>query len=99
MVELSEGLCYYCGEKTNDLLSNGSHAIWLSHEDNPGVVVPHHAKCISVRLSIYKKILDRLGLESGANLETVIDAIQETDDSSDSYVSPPRTGSPGWVCR
>ena len=51
MPDMSDGICYYCGKKTNNLSANPSEwSIPLCHKDEPGKVKHHHIGCVSERL-------------------------------------------------
>jgi hypothetical protein len=46
-----DGICYYCGELTDNLSGNSSKwGIPLFHKDEPGKVKAHHIGCVMERL-------------------------------------------------
>ena len=52
-----DGPCYYCGENTN--FNAGDPCKWpvsLPHEDDPGVMKPHHIGCVLERLAVIDKL-------------------------------------------
>jgi hypothetical protein len=48
--------CYYCGKPIDNLAGNpGKWSVLLCHEDDPGVVKPHHSQCVMDRLLKYEQ--------------------------------------------
>ncbi len=53
-------ICYYCEEPCNR--GAGNPGLWplvFSHKENPGIAVPHHMKCVQMRLDEYEEMKAR----------------------------------------
>jgi hypothetical protein len=55
---MKDGPCYYCGTQTESFAGNpGKWPVYLCHSDDPGKSKPHHVECVSIRLSMVKKVM------------------------------------------
>lgn len=76
---MKDGPCYYCGELTNSLIGNPSEwPLGFPHIDDPGVVKPHHVKCVLQRLKIAE---ENPNTDEICRLQLELESIRQERDS------------------